>query len=713
MSEDGGHLGHGDDHPYENSPTGGDGMSYKDQRKHYKTIKKRRQQELDEEMTVKSGMLKFRNRLKNWHKFWIVLQSGKLIIYKENKSDWVGTVMLYGGFVQARPTKKAGFSFKFYGSGEGGIYTTKGHWFTYYMLPTESCIMRTSTEDEGKAWMAAIETSMVSAPGPDRRPSTSESLIGSSPVVKTLQFSNLPDGTPDITPQQIIQCEAVPETRFTPTARQIYCKPGVTAQRMTLESDTVRSLWQELEGTDSGSVVPYSRIPAALLSNRSALAALGDPFAYGTLLQAANNQSDPIMRILGVAKWTMALLTCKGDGARIPVCPVKGEVSRCCYEAPAGASEPVSNRTFVICEQVSAEPPVSAIYATNQEAGWIVHGHVSQSVELYGNSLEMAMNASIHISMLDSGGEYVLTLPSTALRGLVTGRIAKEMYGLATITGSDGYSVSLNFAINNHVEADGESANRVTGTVSKEEEVLGKLSGQWDTKVVYESAATGSMVVFENNISLRDQCAQRLSVMKDELHKLGSDAGFFDSEQVWDSIQRQRSSVGLRSCISSAHQTVSSSEPVFFSNTDGVWRYKYMDVRKWDPTNCFYVTSQDGRVTVLSKDDLQHAIKTVAAMPQDAVPNSPPIATPTGMLRNSRQSVKSRFSMKSSVTDFGDDEALEVFNEIREANAMLLKRVEILEGRQRLIYKWHIPLLIILYYVMQALVAKLANLIFE
>ena len=88
-----------------------------------------------------------------------------------------------------------------------------------------------------------------------------------------------------------------------------------------------------------------------------------------------------------------------------------------------------------------------------------------------------------------------------------------------------------------------------------------------------------------------------------------------------------------------------------------------------------------------------------------------PAATPKGLStkeskvfsRQSRVSVKSRYSAKFAlaVTDFADDDDLDIFQELRDEHDMLLKRVEILEARQRQLFKWHIPLVLILFYAMQ------------
>jgi len=56
---------------------------------------------------------------------------------------------------------------------------------------------------------------------------------------------------------------------------------------------------------------------------------------------------------------------------------------------------------------------------------------------------------------------------------------------------------------------------------------------------------------------------------------------------------------------------------------------------------------------------------------------------------------------------FEDGEHEDVITQMMASNAMLLKRVEILEENKRQLYKLHLPILLILFYAMQVLVAAL------
>lgn len=56
-----------------------------------------------------------RTTIHTWTKFYCELRHGMLIMYKEDKPDsWMGTIILSGGSVMERPSRKEGYSWKFF-----------------------------------------------------------------------------------------------------------------------------------------------------------------------------------------------------------------------------------------------------------------------------------------------------------------------------------------------------------------------------------------------------------------------------------------------------------------------------------------------------------------------------------------------------------------------------------------------------------------------
>lgn len=701
------------------SPNGYDSMSYKAQKKMYKSVKKSRKTMYnDDDEVLKQGMLKVRSRLKNWHKFYAVLHPGRLVIYKENKSDWVATVLLYGGNCQERPTRKSGFSFKYYNPQNSHILASKGpkgeSFFNFYILPHDACIFRCAT-DEGLAWVTAMEEAKSAVGDIERRNSLSTLDSPTQPHASLNQpdFGGGDIANLDITPQQIVQHRAVPETLYTPLSRPIYSKPGAEQQRSTIPAKMLKALWNELGKVKPGENIPIRSMPLPLTSPRPMLDALTDQFGFGYLLQAAGKEQDKVIRLIGVARWLLASLTCRGDGSKFPLCGVKGEVFRCAFNS--NDSNAVSNRTFVIAEQIDSEPATSAVFATNREAGWVVGGSQKPQITFQGNVIKVKSNAHYRVTLLNTVEQYFISLPDTIVRGLLLGRIAKELVGEATISCAETKnSMKINFLLNDHFEADGEGANRISGSLFQDDQVQGTLEGNWDRSVIFKPTTDSNVpetTVFQNDDALRAQCGKKSIVAKDQLFSPGSKAGFFDSSVIWGTIGRNLTPAA----IASAHRTASPAAPKFFSmeeltDADEDWQYKHLDLRPWNPaTGDFFISSNDGLVSVLSKDDLQHVIQKVASI-SSSTPSTPGVAKSKVSKSVSRRTSAIRLQSGPASPGFSpinEEVDVDVLQNITRENQMLLKRVEILEARQKMMYKINLPLLLILFFVMQILVAQL------
>ena len=467
--------------------------------------------------------------------------------------------------------------------------------------------------------------------------------------------------------------------------------------------------------------------------------------------------------MLGVTQWVLASLTCRADGAKLPLGPVLGEAFRCSYEIGS-----VANRTFVLAEQVS--PDIAAVYATNREAGWVVSGSTRPELKFWGNSMTVMNNASLVVTLTAQAESYRVTLPDTLLRGLTLSRISKDFVGQATITClTSTLGVLLDFPKASHIEADGTAANVVTGTMNKDGVGCGTFRGNWDRNVMFVAAAaaagevSGDTPVFTNDDRFRSECGKKMIVPKKTQQGFGGDANFADSGRIWDSVVRSLTPSSApadgKAAVVGAYRTPGGpSSPNFFEQSGDSWISRANDIRPWDPaTGDFYVTSNEGKITVLDKNVLKDTINVVASMPRKSSKcchcvsavacakwylriafgsrksrcDAEPFSLLTGSdatgakltRRLSRSSAggggggstlssrrtSGRAGAVSTLTSstFEDGEHEDVLSQMMASNAMLLKRVEILEENKRQLYKFHLPILLILFYAMQVLVAAL------
>lgn len=212
--------------------------------------------------------------------------------------------------------------FKFSNKDTHDLFTKRGpkgeKFSNFYILPLDSCIMRVPATDEGTAWMEAIvEGQHAIAEHELRRPSIGGAAdFSPGPAGRTDSFEMTPSGSQldnlakelsfrpggadaasaadlnmDISPQELARSNAVPETQYTVSKRALSSKPGAEITRHTLETIQSTSLWQDLGNAKPGDAIPHKDVPVVLLSNRSSLESMTDPYAFGHLLRdAADNE---------------------------------------------------------------------------------------------------------------------------------------------------------------------------------------------------------------------------------------------------------------------------------------------------------------------------------------------------------------------------------------------------------------------------------------
>eukprot|EP00041_Stephanoeca_diplocostata_P037233 m.1398072 g.1398072 ORF g.1398072 m.1398072 type:complete len:541 (+) comp24999_c0_seq15:258-1880(+) len=313
---------------------------YKADRKKYDMEKKRRKMGLladaiDEQLGehLIEGTLKIRSRLKNWHKFWGVVYPGKLVLYQDKDHEsWKGTIILTGLQVQERPTKKSGFSFKCTTEFGQEIFARKGPrnepFYNFAILPTDHCILRVGSEDEGRQWLVEIDkaqklaadevmshrrssgdfadSSFSSVSGASMRRHRSKS--GNSASEQQPSSGDADTTAVDITnlsPQDLEIGGEINETRWTSASGTCVATTDTAAQRTTLPDVVHTALWKMMSTVTVGKEFETrlaSAVPVGLLEPVSCLDKLGSAFASTAILASAAKERDPTARLLGIVR---------------------------------------------------------------------------------------------------------------------------------------------------------------------------------------------------------------------------------------------------------------------------------------------------------------------------------------------------------------------------------------------------------------------------
>eukprot|EP00038_Savillea_parva_P008764 m.179035 g.179035 ORF g.179035 m.179035 type:complete len:761 (-) comp14667_c0_seq1:202-2484(-) len=724
---------------------------YREQRKQYEAQKRHRKNQqrkdnLKEQLVEPSmqGWIKIRSRLKIWHKCWGVIYPGKLVLYEdESQNNWKATLVLSSLQIQERPTKKAGFSWKCTTEFGQDLFARKGpgpgdYFHNLNILPTEYAILRVASEELGRQWMAEIEAHQTS--GGDA-PLSRRQSIGSNPSKDDdgQLLPNMSMEDTDVSPLDFEIAGVVTETRWAnmnsraPTRINSFTSgsgdpiPASTVhQRTTISDAALTDFWNRMGSVTSGTESTMKHFPAGMIDSQSLLSKLADPFAMSSMLADAARAPEPNDRIIGITRWFLAGLCTRTAG--VPILPALGEVYRCAFNPSsiADENETFGNRTFVLCEQVADNPPTSALVATNREAGWCLYGSVSGRGHLYGNSALFETDSVFRLILLNVEPEpeqYYITVPHARINGFVAGRTVVEFVGPSTIECADtGCKVKLNFNKGRNVED--VSANSVRGQLLVRDEVKGTISGQWSQSVelkMSDGSPTASLL--ENNAELKRHFAAKRTISH------SSDLMASESDRVWQKALIHLAADDDDDAEAAMQKVYADVDPnyrvKFFENSnsdDGhdMWSYKYLDLRPWS-TNDMYTIEHEGRITTLSKSDCSGYYASVReALP--AVGRASLNSTRSSMMRSRMSShatllrSASRESSGGLLSENGGDDGEVMMNAadlpLDARVAALEARIKTVEAHNAKFQRVYIPLIGLLFALIQMLLPLFANLVF-
>lgn len=515
---------------------------------------------------------------------------------------------------------------------------------------------------------------------------------------------------------------------------------GLECQRTTVSDAALEDFWKRMESTVAGQDAGMKSFPAGLIDSQSLLGKLADPFTMSSLLADAAKAPDANGRIIGITRWFLAGLCTRTPG--IPILPVVGEVYRCAFN-PSLAAENAGtfqNRTFVLCEQVKSDPPTSAIVATNREAGWYLSGSVSGRTRLWGNSVSVETESTFRLVLLgvEPGPEqcvrhflcstigkfflkliclwrcrYIIEVPHVKLKGLLAGRTLMEFVGSSSIECADTHCrVKLNFNKGQNVED--AAANSVRGQFLVRDVVVGSITGVWSRSVELNmSDNSAPQVILANDNALKQHISPKRTV--------SSSASLLEleSSRVW-----QKAMIALNAAddddaegvLSSVHGSSDpSSNPQFFqyeNSDDGIdtWSYKYLDLRPWSSSDV-YTIEKNGKITTMTKSECGEIYSTVretmpSPTPADSLGGTLP-RTNSMLSRSDSRRESTRLSLSAySAIEPGDDVPVDA------RIAALEARVREVEGHADRFQRVYVPLIGVLFALIQILLPIFVGLVF-
>jgi len=213
------------------------------------------------------------------------------------------------------------------------------------------------------------------------------------------------------------------------------------------------------------------------------------------LLVAPAAEKDPQKRAMLVLKWFLSTLKQqyasrneKLGSEKKPLNPFLGELFLGKWDDETGVTQLVS-------EQVSHHPPVTAYSIWNQKHGVRLQGYNAQKASFSRTiNVKQVGHAVLHLDAYDE--DYLITLPSLHIEGLITGSPYVELNKSSYIVSSSGYTSRIDYAGKGWVSGTKNSLSAVMFPHGKEKskhDVIYTAEGSWTDKFTIKNANKGTV----------------------------------------------------------------------------------------------------------------------------------------------------------------------------------------------------------------------------
>ncbi|KAI9864331.1 MAG: Oxysterol binding protein [Trichoglossum hirsutum] len=212
---------------------------------------------------------------------------------------------------------------------------------------------------------------------------------------------------------------------------------------------------------------------------------------HPSVFVAPASEPDPAKRALLVLKWFLSTLKQqyssrneKLGSEKKPLNPFLGELFLGKWEDDdAGTTE-------LISEQVSHHPPVTAYTIRNQKHGVRLQGYNGQKASFSVRTIHVKQigHAIYHIDAYNE--DYLITLPSLHIEGLVYGAPYVELNTHTYIQSSSGYTSKISYSGKGWVSGKKNSFTATLYPEGKEKEILYSIEGQWNDAFIIRDAQT-------------------------------------------------------------------------------------------------------------------------------------------------------------------------------------------------------------------------------
>ena len=233
--------------------------------------------------------------------------------------------------------------------------------------------------------------------------------------------------------------------------------------------------------------------PAFILSTKSLTEFSSYWTEHPSVFVAPAAEKDAAKRAMLVLKWFISTLkqqyasrSEKLGSEKKPLNPFLGELFLGKWEDQAGTTQLVS-------EQVSHHPPVTAYCIWNSQHGVRLQGYNAQKASFKTTiNVKQVGHALLHLDAFDE--DYLITLPSLHIEGLITGSPYVELNGSTYIQSTSGYTARIDYSGKGWVSGKKNTFSAVLYPEGKEKDVIYKAEGQWTEAWQIKDGKTKSVV---------------------------------------------------------------------------------------------------------------------------------------------------------------------------------------------------------------------------
>ncbi|KAF2834971.1 oxysterol binding protein-like protein [Patellaria atrata CBS 101060] len=284
---------------------------------------------------------------------------------------------------------------------------------------------------------------------------------------------------------------------------------------------------------------------------------------HPSLFVAPTSEQDPAKRAMLVLKWFLSTLKQqyssrneKLGSEKKPLNPFLGELFLGRWNDEAGETQLVS-------EQVSHHPPVTAYSIWNDKHGIRLQGYNAQKASVSSTiNVKQIGHAILHIDAFDE--DYLITLPSLHIEGLITGSPFVELNRTSYIQSSSGYTAKIDYKGRGWLSGKKNTFSATLFPSGKEKEVLYTVEGQWNDSFTIK----GSM---KNVVEKFDAKAAKISPLL-----------IADLEEQ-DSMESRRAWAKVAAAISKGDMDATSREKSLIENAQREMRKKEKEEnREWE-----------------------------------------------------------------------------------------------------------------------------------